>query len=71
MNKKQIARIIAKRDNIHIEEAQDIVQECQYAINDLLSAEIEIPDCDLYEEATEILYDYLGLEPDYLEAIMW
>lgn len=71
MNKKQIARIIAKRDGIHIEEAQDIVQECQYAINDLLSSEIEMTSYDLYDEATEILYDYLGLEPDYLDAFMW
>lgn len=63
MTKTQIAKIIAKRDNLTLAEAKDIVDETQELINDALSTE------DLWE-IENILRDQLGLEMDYIDAFV-
>ena len=56
----RVAEIIAKRDEISIAEAQEMVDECREAI---MHSSIW--------EADDIIMDYLGLEPDYLFDILY
>lgn len=66
--KEEIIRILRKRDGISKLEAENIVDELQEVINDILDSEL-----DDYERMNEIefaLYDYLGLEIDYIFAFL-
>ncbi|MBO7733620.1 MAG: hypothetical protein J6S67_13740 [Methanobrevibacter sp.] len=66
--KEEIIRILRKRDGISKLEAENIVDELQEVINDILDSEL-----DDYERMMEIenaLYDYLGLEIDYVFAFL-
>ena len=66
--KEEIIRILRKRDGISKLEAENIIEELQEVINDILDSEL-----DDYERVTEIegaLYDYLGLEIDYVFAFL-
>jgi len=56
MNK--VIEILMKRDGTNYEDARDLVKETRDEI-------ICNPD-----EAEEIIEDYLGLEPDYIENIL-
>jgi hypothetical protein len=56
----RVAEIIAKRDEISIAEAQEMVRECREAI---MHSSIW--------EADDIIMDMLGLEPDYLFDILY
>ena len=47
------------------QEAEQTVEDCQNAINELLEVEVAS-----LTEAEEIIEDYLGLEPDYLMAFL-
>lgn len=67
MTLKEIAKIIQKRDGISYNEACDIVQECREQIGELMCE--ERPASVLDFEA--IIEDYLGLEPDYLDAFIY
>lgn len=56
---EKIIKILMKRDDIDYETAKSIVQE---TIDEI----IENP-----EQADEIMRDYLSLEPDYLEYLIF
>ena len=64
MEKVDIVRILMRRDGMTLDEAWNVVRECQQAIDDLLS-------CGTLETAEDVIKDYLGLEPDYLEAFLF
>ena len=66
--KEEICKILMKRDNISKFIAEDIIDACQYVINDILDS--EMPDFERLNEIKETIKDYLGLEPDYIFAFL-
>lgn len=62
--KEDIIELIMNRDHISYNEAcacvMDCIQEVQYAIQNFAS----------YDEIADIVADYLGLEPDYLDQLI-
>lgn len=66
MDKNEIVEILIKRDGITMEEAVRIVKDTQQAIDELLDAEVASL-C----MAEDIIADFLGLEPDYLDAFLY
>ena len=67
--KEEIAKILIKRDGITDGEALDIINECQWVINDILDS--EMTDFEKLQEIEDTIEDYLGLEPDYIFAFLW
>lgn len=63
MNINDIINLIARRDNISILEATNIVEDCQEEMNDAIMRAN-------YQECEDILASYLGLEPDYLDLFL-
>lgn len=61
---KELARLIAKRDNISLNEAQIIVGETAEEINSAIARG------DSYDEVMDILRDFLNLEPDYIDLFI-
>lgn len=61
MTTKDVAKVLMKRDEISLDEAMDRIQECAEAIKD---SGYDIIEADL------IIRDYLGLEPDYMFAVL-
>lgn len=63
MEKVDIVRLIARRDNISMNEAWNIVdnvcEELAYAVS-----------CGRYEEVEDIMLSELGLEMDYVDALL-
>lgn len=63
-----VIRILMRRDGLTHKEAYEAVRECmdmiEECINNCSSA------AAAYAEATDILQEELGLEPDYLEELM-
>lgn len=57
---KRVVDILVKRDGVTKERAIKMIEECREAI---LSVDL------IY--ADEIIEEYLGLEPDYLEEIIY
>lgn len=66
--KEEIIKILMRRDEITEEEAKELVDECQYCINDILDSELS--DFERMEEIEFAIEDYLGLEPDYIFAFL-
>ena len=58
-----IIMLIARRDGLSVNEATIAVEDCVDALRDVLAAG-EGWDCE------DIVADYLGLEPDYLDILM-
>jgi hypothetical protein len=58
-----IINLIARRDNISILEATNIVSECMDEMEEAVTQ-------GYWQEAEDILMAYLGLEPDYLDILM-
>lgn len=69
MTRNELIDTLVRRDNITFEEAYESVMECADTINAILK-DSDIPPYQLYNLATEILADELGLEPDYLDVIL-
>lgn len=63
MNVDDIINLIARRDNISVDEAINIVNDC---MEELESAIMR----GNWQEAEDIVASYLGLEPDYLDILM-
>ena len=61
---EDLVKLIARRDNISMEEAYEVVEDCIDNIRDVIENE---PD---YETVVDILREDLGLEPDYLDLIL-
>ena len=58
---KDLVSMIARRDSITKNEAQNIVDETAREIDDAIAHGAS------YDTVADILADYLGLEPDYLD----
>lgn len=61
---KEIIEILMRRDHLTRNEAEQLMDECQHAIDDAIAAEAS------YYEVCDILADYIGLEPDYIMAFI-
>ena len=61
MTTEYVAEVLMKRDEISHDEAMDRITECAEAIRD--------SGYDIME-ADGIMMDYLGLEPDYMFAVL-
>ena len=61
---EEIAQLIARRDNISIEEAYDSVRKCQSELDMIVMGGGSLDD------AEECVAFWLGLEPDYLPALL-
>ena len=71
MDKVELAAMIARRDGISLEEAFAAIEECEDMLRELMEQhDIFSPD-EIYDEATSILMDELGLEPDYLDIFLF
>lgn len=60
----EIVEILMRRDGISRLEAENLVEECREELWDAAARES-------YQECEDIVYLYLGLEPDYLEFLLW
>lgn len=63
ITKNTIVNILVRRDGISREEAEDIINNCQWELNNAFAS-------GNIDEAEEIVEDWLGLEPEYLEAFL-
>lgn len=61
---KDIIEILMRRDGISRLEAENIVEECREELGNAAAR-------GSYQECEDIIYLYLGLEPDYLEVLLW
>lgn len=61
---KEIAQLIARRDNISIEEAYDSVRKCQSELDMIVMGGGSLDD------AEECVAYWLNLEPDYLPSLL-
>ena len=61
---EEIAQLIARRDNVSIEEAYDTVRKCQSELDMIVMGGGSLDD------AEECVAFWLGLEPDYLPALL-
>ena len=61
---KELAQMIAKRDMISYEEAMEAINDCR------IEMESAFYRGNLFE-VENILKDYLGLEPDYLDLFIF
>ena len=61
---KEIAQLIASRDNVSIEEAYYSVRKCQSELDMIVMGGGSLDD------AEECVAFWLGLEPDYLPALL-
>ena len=58
---KEIINILVARDGISEAEAKELIAELQD----------EMQECDFdYETCVDLIEDYLGLEPDYIPALI-
>ena len=62
---KEIVGILMKRDGITENEAWNTVEQCQEELRDIIS------DGGSYEAACDCIADWLGLEPDYLDYLIF
>lgn len=60
----ELVSLIMRRDGISRNEAENIVEDCQREIDDTIFHDGSL---DLVED---IIADYLGLEPDYLDLFL-
>ena len=60
----EIVEILMRRDGISRLEAENLVEECKEELWDAAAR-------GSYQECEDIVYFYLGLEPDYLEVLLW
>ena len=61
---EEIIEILIRRDNITRLEAENIMQDCIIAIRQAIENKESVEDLE------DIIYYYLGLEPDYLETLL-
>lgn len=60
----EIVEILMRRDGISQLEAENLVEECR---EELCGAAAR----GSYQECEDIIYSYLGLEPDFLDRMLW
>ena len=60
----EIIEILMRRDGISRIEAENLVEECKEELWDAAAR-------GSYQECEDILASELGLEPDYLDYLLW
>ena len=60
----EIVEILMRRDGISQLEAENLVEECREEVWGAAAR-------GNYQECEDIVASYLGLEPDYLEYLLW
>lgn len=60
----EIIEILMRRDGISRLEAENLVEDCKEELWEAAAR-------GNYQECEDIIYSYLGLEPDYLEFLLW
>ena len=60
----ELAKMIAKRDNISLNEAHILVEDTAMEINTAIARG------DSYDEVMDIIQYNLGLEPDYIDLFI-
>lgn len=60
----EIVKILMQRDGVSQLEAENLIEECK---EEVLNAAVR----GNYQECEDIMALYLGLEPDYLEYLLW
>lgn len=60
----ELAEMLAKRDNTTIEEEMALIRDCAADMEHAFYS-------GSLDEAEDILRDYLGLEPDYLDLFIF
>ena len=63
-----VISLLMRRDRINENEARNAIYECQMELNELMRG--DTMNFGVYDEAANILADYLSLEPDYLDIIL-
>ena len=58
---EDMARMVAKRDDISFNEAMELIDNCQE----------EIDNAETLDEVEDALAYWLGLEPDYLDLFLF
>lgn len=66
----EIIKILMRRDGISENEARNLVEECRAAIQDAIENAEMYSSFSVYDEVINIMEDFLGLEPDYLEYLL-
>ena len=61
-NKKELAKMIARRDGISVNEAIIAIDDCVEMMEEAIWH-------NRFEEAIDILREELGLEPDYFDIL--
>lgn len=64
MSIEEIVSLIARRDNISIEEARDSVRQCQSELDMIVNGGGSLDD------AEDCVAFWLNLEPDYLPSLL-
>lgn len=60
----EIIEILMRRDGISQLEAENLIEECKEELWDAAAR-------GSYQECEDIVASYLGLEPDYLDLLLW
>ena len=60
----EIVEILMRRDGISQLEAENLVEECKEELWEAAAR-------GNYQECEDIVMSYLGLEPDYLDLLLW
>lgn len=60
--REDLVAMIAKRDGVGMGTVERWIDQCKEEIGD---------EGTTYDEAVELLKDYLGIEPDYLDIVLW
>lgn len=66
----EIIKILMQRDGITENEARNLIEGCRAEIQDLLAHSDLYSSYSFYDEVSNIIADWLGLEPDYLEYLL-
>ena len=63
MSSKKLVKLLMHRDGISRNEAENLIDECKEEVQLAIA-------CGHWEKAEDIIKDYLGLEPDYVEDLL-
>jgi len=66
----EIVKILMRRDNITENEARNLIEGCRAEIQDALANNYLYSYYSIYDAVSDIIADWLGLEPDYLEYLL-
>lgn len=67
---EEIVKILVRRDGITENEARNTIENCREEIHDALAHSDIYSYYSLYDEISDIISDWLNLEPDYLEYLL-